>query len=408
MKIGFLVGEFPNLSETFILSQISGLVKRGHEVDIYATPPKNKTKTHPDVEKYNLLDCTYYYPSIPRNYLLRLIKGLWLLLTNCLKNFSLLLRSLNVPKYGKKAASLRLLYAVIPFLRQQTQYDIVQCHFGTEGIKGMELKEIGAVQGKLCTTFHGLDLSGKIQEQGDRFYDKLFDRGDLFLPISDYWKQKLIALGCDEKKIVVHRMGINCQKFLFISRKLQTDNLIHIVSIARLVEKKGIEYGIRAIAKLSKLDRNIEYIVVGDGELRESLERLTQELNIGSRVRLLGWKQREEVIGILSKADVLIAPSITSQNGDQEGIPVVLMEAMAMGLPVISTFHSGIPELIEDSVSGFLIPERDFVILAEKINYLIEHPTISVELGKRGRLKIEKSYNIDKLNDQLVKIYQQL
>ena len=180
-------------------------------------------------------------------------------------------------KYGKKAASLRLFYATIPFLGNPAQYDIIQCHFGTEGLKGMDLRDIGAIKGQLCTVFHGLDLSGKLHEYGDRFYDKLFKAGDLFLPISEYWKHRLIKLGCDEKKITVHHMGIDCKKFPLIPRQLSADRQVRLVTIARLVEKKGIEYGIRAVAKLSKNGQNIEYNIVGDGDLRDFLENLIQE-----------------------------------------------------------------------------------------------------------------------------------
>jgi colanic acid/amylovoran biosynthesis glycosyltransferase len=408
MKIAFLVGEFPNLSETFVLNQITGLLSRGQEIDIYAKIPLNTTKIHTDVEKYKLLNYTYYYPQIPSNYLLRLLKGIGLLLTNCLKDPALLLRSLNIFKYGKKAASLRLLYASIPFLGKRPEYDVIQCHFGTNGLKGMDLKEIGAIQGKLCTTFHGLDLSGNLQKYGDRLYDKLFDKGDLFLPISEYWKGLLMELNCDQKKITVHRMGIDCQKFTFTPRQPHPDGQIRLVTVARLVEKKGIEYGIRAVAKLSQLDGNLEYNIVGDGELRESLECLIEELEVGDTISLLGWKERKEIIKILNSAHIFLAPSVTSHDGDREGIPVVLMEAMAMGLPVISTQHSGIPELVEDGVSGFLVPERDWEALANKIDYLIQSPDIWVKMGKEGRLQVEKFYNIDRLNDRLMEIYQQL
>lgn len=408
MKIAFLVGEFPSLSETFILNQVTGLIDRGHNVDIYAKVPDKVAKIHPDVEKYNLLSCTFYYPQIPNNYLLRALKGIGLLLTNCLKDPIVLFRSLNIFKYGKKAASLRLLYVAIPFLRKRPQYNIIHCHFGPEGLKGMELRDIGAIQGKLCTTFHGLDLSGALQQYGNHLYDILFERGDLFLPISDYWRHKLISLGCDDKKIIVHRMGIDCQKFTFIPRQPLGREQIRLVTIARLIGKKGIEYGIHSVAKLSKLYQSIEYNIVGDGDLRKFLERLIDELDVGDAVTLLGWKQRAEIIEILNKADVLLAPSVTSKNGDQEGIPVVLMEAMAMGLPVISTLHSGIPELVEHGISGFLVPEQDIDALAEKINYLIKHPELWPILGQAGRLHVEEYYNINKLNDRLIEIYQKL
>ncbi len=408
MKIAFFVGNFPKLSETFVLNQITGLIDRGHDVDIYASIPRNEPTIHLDIRKYHLLNRTYYYPQIPRNYLLRLLKGIGLLFANFLRDPVLLLRSLNVFKYGKTSVSLRLLYTAIPFLHKRPDYDVIQCHFGTNGLKSIYLRDIGAIQGKLCTAFHGLDLSGKLQKDGDLLYDELFDRGDLFLPISEYWKRLLIELNCDEKKITVHRMGIDCQKFTFTPRQPSPDGQIRLVSVARLVEKKGIEYGIRAVAKLSQIAHNLKYHIVGDGELRESLESLIQELEVSDTIKLVGWKERKEIIKILNSGHIFLAPSVTSHNGDQEGIPVVLMEAMAMGLPVVSTQHSGIPELVEDRVSGFLVPERDSEALAQKINYLIQHPDIWGQMGKEGRLKVEKFYNIDQLNDRLIEIYQKL
>ena len=104
----------------------------------------------------------------------------------------------------------------------------------------------------------------------------------------------------------------------------------------------------------------------------------------------------------------MLAPSVTSQNGDCEGIPVAIVEALAWGLPVLSTLHSGIPEVIQDGESGFLVPERDTEALAEKLEYLIEHPELWPEMGRKGRKYVEEHYDIDKLNDRLVEIYQRL
>lgn len=406
MKIAFLVGEFPSLSETFILNQITGLIGRGCNVDIYAIKPKKPGKIHPDVEKYNLLSYTYYYPQIPQSYLKRLWKGIGLFLANFCKDPILLLRSLNAFKYSQRATSFRLLYTVIPFLGKRPSYDIIQCHFGSEGLKGMELRDMGAIQGKLCTIFHGLDLSGHLKKYGDSLYEQLFETGDLFMPISNNWQNQLIQLGCDQQRIIVHRMGIDCQQFSFRPRQPDSDGSIRLVSIARLVEKKGIEYGIRAVAQLSQFYADIQYNIIGDGELREPLKQLIKELNAGEKIKLMGWKQKEEVIAILNNSHILLAPSITAENGDQEGIPVVLMEAMAMGLLVISTYHSGIPELVEDGVSGFLVSEKNDDELAEKINFLIQHPECWADIAKAGRLKIEAEYDIHKLNNKLVELYQ--
>lgn len=123
-------------------------------------------------------------------------------------------------------------------LNKGLSYDIVYCHFGTNGLKAAQLKNIGAVRGKLITVFHGGDISSYLQKAGERAYNDLFKMLDLALPISEFWQKRLINLGCDRQKILVHRMGINCQKFPFTLRVPYQNNSIRIVTIGRLVEKK--------------------------------------------------------------------------------------------------------------------------------------------------------------------------
>lgn len=407
MRIAILAGGvFPSLSKTFIINQITELIDRGHEVDIYAGEPDTQKIVHPDVEKYNLWN-RIYYDRVPENSLLRLLKIPGIFLTNFYRDPGGILRSLNVFKYGKQALSLRLFYRAIPYLGKQP-YDIIHCHFGYNGLKAQALRELDVLQGKLIVTFHGVSMSKDLREKGGQIYQKLFERGELFLPVSEHWKHQLIKLGCDEAKITVHHMGIDLHNFAYLPRQQSSDGRIRLVSISRLVEKKGIEYGIRAVAKLARTKPNLKYNIIGDGLLRPKLQQLIQELNLTNTVKLLGWKQKTEVINILNHSDILLAPSITAPDGDQEGIPVALMEAMAMGLPVISSLHSGIPELVQDGVAGFLVPERDVEGIAEKLNYLIEHPEKWSEMGRAGREIVEKHYDIKQLNNRLLTIYQEL
>ena len=199
MSIAFIVWQFPNLSETFILNQITGLLDRGHDVDIYALdrPTTVPFKTHPDVAKYRLLDRTFYAPKIPKNYFCRLLKGVGLLLANLPKDPWVLLRSLNILKHGKQAASLRLLYAAIPFIGTGA-YDIIHCQFGTIGPYGLWLRRVGAIEGKLVTSFRGYDISQELKKRGEKIYDDLFTAGDFFLTNCEYFKRRLAYLGCNE------------------------------------------------------------------------------------------------------------------------------------------------------------------------------------------------------------------
>ncbi|MBH8555250.1 glycosyltransferase [Nostocaceae cyanobacterium CENA357] len=407
MKIAFIVGCFPVLSETFIINQITGLIDRGHEVDIYGNPPDDSSKVHPDVNRYQLLAHTHYPPKISKNYLWRILKGIVLIITNFHKSPLVILQSLNFFKYGKQVFSLRLLYSVMRLLEAQT-YDIIHCQFGTFALEGMILRDIGAIKGKLITTFRGYDISLFVQQNGEHVYDSLFSKGDFFLANCEYFQKKAIKLGCNAKKIVVHGSGIDSARFPFQVRHPHPDGKTRITTTGRLIEKKGIEYGIRAVAKVSKIYPKIEYNIIGDGYLQESLQQLIQSLNIADKVQLLGWKNQPEIIEILDKSDIFMAPSVTAISGNQDAPVNTLKEAMVMGLPVIATIHGGIPELVKDGISGFLVPERDSDAIAEKLVYLIEHPEIWPLMGQAGRAYVESNYDINKLNDELVQIYRRV
>ena len=153
---------------------------------------------------------------------------------------------------------------------------------------------------------------------------------------------------------------------------------------------------------------NIEYIIAGDGPLKSNLEQIIKQLNLGHHVRLLGSVDHEQAIQLMRQSDILIAPSVTAMDGDQEGIPVVLMEALAMGLPVISTYHSGIPELIIDGKTGFLVNERDSAALADKLIALIDSDSVADKLSNNGIQFIKENYNVDTLNKMLANIYKQI
>jgi colanic acid/amylovoran biosynthesis glycosyltransferase len=133
---------------------------------------------------------------------------------------------------------------------------------------------------------------------------------------------------------------------------------------------------------------------------------MVETLRVGDRVQFLGSKTREEVAELLAAAHLLLAPSVTAADGDQEGIPNTLKEAMAAGLPVVSTLHSGIPELVEDGRSGFLVPERDSEALADRVGWLVDRPDSWPDMGRAGRSRVEAEYDIAKLSIRLVELYQ--
>jgi colanic acid/amylovoran biosynthesis glycosyltransferase len=407
MKIAFIVTEFPALSETFILNQITGLLDLGHDVDIFAKFDPAEEMIHPVVKKYGLMKRVHYFfdGTTFRNMLNCMLKAIYLVITNFHKNPLRTLKSINLFKYGKNTLSLVLLYSTVSSLNKQ--YDVIHCHFGQNGIIGAQLKEIG-IPGKLITTFYGGDLTSFLRKKGERVYNILFIHGDIFLPICDYFRKKLISMKCDENKIIVHHLGSCVEGFPFSHRNITQNKPLILLTISRLVEKKGHEYALKAFSKIVDAYSNVKYIIAGNGPLRTRLEQLVMELKLSDNVEFTGAVSELEVKALFQEAHIFILPSITAHDGDQEGTPTVLVEAQACGLPVISTHHSGIPELVIDGKSGFLVSEKDIDALAEKMEYLIEHPELMSEMGSYGRKYVEENYNIEKLNHRLVSIYHSL
>jgi colanic acid/amylovoran biosynthesis glycosyltransferase len=414
MKIAIFMSEFPSLNETFILDHITGLIDRGHEVHIYATAPENLPKVHEDVKTYGLLERTVYRDSskftIPRNKILRVVKGTRLLAEGLRNNPRATLNALNVFRLGIDAACLGALYRVAPFFNFG-EYDIVHCHFPENGKLAVFLRDMEAIQGKIVTSFHSYHRPYFTDEKYSKrrhAFDDLFDKGDLFLSCSEHMKQWFDHGGWGGGKILVHRLGVQVKRYLPAKSPSNNHGQVRLLSVGRLVEKKGFEYAVRGVAKILRRFPMIQYDIAGDGPERSNLERLIAELGVGSNIRLLGWQERAEVLRLFGQAHIFLAPSVTSQAGDQEGIPLVVHEAMAVGLPVISTQHTGIPELVQDGESGFLVTERDVNGIADRLTHLMKHPETWREMGQRGRQHIVEFSNLDKQNDRLIEIYRLL
>ncbi|MBP8302597.1 MAG: glycosyltransferase [Phycisphaerae bacterium] len=407
MRIAILVRRFPVPSETFILDQVAGLIQRGHDVEILAESGHDQEGIRPDAAEGALLERTRYSGPVPANYAARLAKGLAIWVRHAHGDRLHLLRSLNVSRFGRQAASLRMLYRAAS-VAGAGPYDIVHCHFGPNGILGAALRSAGVLTGRLVTSFHGYDLTQFVRSRGPGAYAGLFEQGDLFLPVSRQGRDTLIRLGCDEDKIAVHHMGVDCRALAFRPAPPPQDGPTRILSVARLTEKKGLEYGIRAVGRVLRRGFDVQYNIVGDGPLRDRCARLIAELDIGQRIRLLGWRDRQETVRMLRESHLFLAPSVTGADGDQEGVPVALMEAMATGLPVVASRHAGIPELVQDGVCGRLVPERDVDGLADALVDLVEHPELWPGMGQAGRACVEEDYDLDKQNDRLIDTFRGL
>jgi colanic acid/amylovoran biosynthesis glycosyltransferase len=186
-----------------------------------------------------------------------------------------------------------------------------------------------------------------------------------------------------------------------------TRDVIRITAVGRCVEKKGHEFTLRALhaLRVRRPDLPLRLDLIGEGPLLDDLQTLATALGLEDLVRFMGPLSHPEVLQALSATDIVSLPSVTAADGDKEGIPVVLMEAMAMRIPVVSTFHSGIPELVSHETSGLLSLERDVGTLARNIERLADDPAFRAILGEAARARIEAEFETAALGRSLRRHY---
>lgn len=404
MKIAF-VCSFPKLSQTFILTQITGLLDLGHDVRIFATHFYEDGIRHRDVQKYGLLKRVHRIAELPPFRILRILGSACIVARILPTHPIMILKALRVFRRDMgHVSSLRFLRWVVPFIKGD--FDIIQCHFGPNGIRCIPLKKIG-VRAKLVTAFHGFDVTTFIRQNGDEVYSDLFKIADLFTYNSEATKQKLLELGCPPDRMAKLPMGIHLDQIDFAERKMQSDNRINVLSVGRLVEMKGREYAIRAMARIIREFPNVTYNIAGDGPLRRSLQELIDNLGMGHAVKLFGWVDSEQLDELYRSSHIFLHPSVTASNGNMEGQGVVLAEAQGHGMPVVATNHNAFPDSIVDGLSGFLVSERDVDALVEKLRYLVEHADVWPQMGRCGREFVEKKFDSKILNKRLERIYQE-
>jgi colanic acid/amylovoran biosynthesis glycosyltransferase len=392
MNIVVFARHFPSISQTFVTQQVTAFAKVGVEVSVLASSPDwpQGERFPRDLTESQIL-INYY--NLPTRIGKRISSGLRILMSS-LRNRKLgVLRTLDIFKFGLNALDLSLLH-VYSALSNEKTIDVLHCHFGPIGVLGAHLKKLGLVE-KLFVTFHGYDISRAILKRSTRRqYSSLFEEADLLLPVSQSFVEVLRSLGAPDNKIRLHRMSVDIPEIENGSLRKSSDSL-RILTVARLIEKKGLNYAIEAISRISRsgLVGPLRYDIVGGGEQQDELSRLITRLDLEKIVHLRGPKNGDEVFDFMKKSDIFMLPSVTASSGDKEGIPVSLMEAMAHGLPVVSTWHGGIPELVEDGVTGLLVPERDEGALAEAILLLITNRDTRKSIGVAARQKVASDYN---------------
>ncbi|AFY43982.1 glycosyltransferase [Nostoc sp. PCC 7107] len=290
---------------------------------------------------------------------------------------------------------------------QQINPVLINAQFGLSGVLALPLAR--KLKIPLLVHFRGADAT--VKEEYARYAsvnhwiyyrrrEMLKREAQIFLAVSNFIKTKLIEQGFPEEKIITHYDGINIQKF---QQDVSIPREPVVLFVGRLTEKKGCEYLIKSMARVQSILPNTKLIIIGDGSLRSELEALAAKLL--SNYQFLGVQSSDVVKSWMNRAKVLAAPSVTANQGDSEGLPTVVVEAQAMALPVVSTFHAGIPEAVINGETGFLVAERDIDGLAEYILALLKDNEKWHYFSVKAREHITKNFDNSKQIKVLEGIY---
>jgi colanic acid/amylovoran biosynthesis glycosyltransferase len=396
MRIAFIVGGFPLISETFILNQITGLIDLGYAVDIYARRSSPDRAVHPEVEKYGLLGRTCWF-NLPRTRWGRVKRAGATFLRTFPRHPLAMLRCLNLRRYGSVYRVLNNIMHAPPFLA--AKYDVVMCHFGGNGIDFIFLKDL-LPRLKFVTMFHKGDiLLG--DERTAAVYRQLPKQGDIFLAICESWnRRKLLEFGFDARRIRLHPIGVDTRRISFQVREPRGARL-DILTVARLHPEKGIEHGLRAVAALiaRRPDTVVRYRVIGEGQDRDRLAALVEALGLSAAVELVGSLPTPDVINWMHASHVFLLPSLA------EATPTVLLEAQATGLPILATDVGGVRDIVA-AQAGFLVPAADPNALADRLTVMVDHPERWPAMGRAGRRFVEERHDITDLDGRLAALFE--
>jgi colanic acid/amylovoran biosynthesis glycosyltransferase len=286
---------------------------------------------------------------------------------------------------------------------------LLHAHFGLHGIWGLRMRR--ALGLPLVTTFYGHDLSrDSYVASCRRGYLELFKEGSLFLVEGPHMRDRLEALGCPSEKIIIQRIAIPISRMPYLARKPKVkEKKAVIIFSGRFVEKKGLLIALQALHNVWRRRTDFEFRVIGDGPLRPEVERFIRDHEMGLCVRLLGFLDYRSYQEQMIEADLFLHPSVTAADGDSEGgAPTTILEAQALGLPIISTFHADIPHVVLPGASALLSAEKDIAGLTANIMRLLENRDLWARMGEAGRRHVAQFHDMDREGVRLERIYDDL
>ena len=406
MRIAFVVGKFPVVSETFIVNQICALIDRGHEITIFAFQEGDRSIVHESVSNYGLLDKLVTLQPEPRNRLKR-IGSFFKLVVKKGSPYRLgkVMKALNFFKYGKNALSLHNFYKSQWFLRKG-EFDVIHCHFASSGLYIARLKRNGLLgPEKLVTSIHGSDINpGKVNDYKER-YPILFEEMDLITYNSEYTLGILKQVHPSEEKMRLLPVGLDTRKFVKSQADIASATK-NILFCGRLVPFKGPDLAIEIVRKLIDRNNDVHLTMIGTGVLMETIKASIEEYGLGPYITLKGAVSQEEIIQAMDDSHIFLLPGIhEEETGRAENQGLVIQEAQAMMLPVVVSDAGGMKYGLLDGETGFVVPEKDIDGFVEKLEMLINDEILRDEMGSNGREYVVRNFDSEVLCKKLIQYY---
>ncbi len=388
-KIAYILSRFPKVSETFILREIIALENKGLEIELYPLILEKQAVVHPEAKPW--LEKLRYFPWMSVDVFRANIRSftrapfrylqLWgsTMLGNG-SNFKFLARAFLIfPKAVRMAEEMQ---------KQGIQH--IHAHFATHPtLTAWIIHNLTGISYSVTVHAHDIFVTQTMLKT------KL-EKASFIISISEFNKHFLaeyISKETEENIKIVH-CGIDLAMYAEKSH-LPLDEKMYIKSIGSLEDYKGMSYLIEACALLAERDIPFECEIIGEGDKRASLEALIKKHSLEDVVSLAGAKTQNEVAEALAKANCYVQPSIITESGKMEGIPVSIMEALGSGLPVIASDISGISELIHPDETGYLVSEKSPSKLANTLFHIFQQPKEALQLAKNGQKLVAQEYNLD-------------
>jgi glycosyltransferase involved in cell wall biosynthesis len=396
-RIAYLVSRYPAISHTFILREVLALRRRGFEIHPASINPPDRCRDAMTEEEQREASATYYIKSSGLSRIL--MAHLRVLGASPLRYLAGLFYALRLAGSDLRAWFYHFFYFVeavaLGDWMQRNQLKHVHVHFATPAAT------VAMLTGHICDIEYSMTVHGpdEFYEVGRYLLAEKIRRARFVCAIGRYCRSQLMKVSEPEHwhKFELSPLGVDPELFRPVPQEKTADEY-RLICVGRLVAAKGQAILLEAISRLRQNQHRVSLTLVGDGPDRAGLERMTSELGISGCVHFTGAVNQDHIRKFYRQADAFVLPSFA------EGIPVVLMEAMAMGIPCISTAITGIPELIDSGSEGILVPASDSDLLAEAIALLKDRPEVAERFAVQGRQKVCRDYNLEINSDRLAEI----